>query len=187
MGRAREYYVRAKKLLDQAEGADGVRAARQNLALNMSLLRDGQEQEQGPDDVYSRRQEGSKLSALEALWQSEGFEHMGAQSKHELGDLHETASGVCRNALMQCATVAQQRPWLRRFLATRLARTGRAAAASATLTGGVISHAACRACAKSAADAAAIEGGKLRLCTACHGVAYCSTVRAANQSRAARF
>jgi hypothetical protein len=172
--RARAYYARARTLLDAAEGADGVREARRKLDLNSALVSSARDAEPSGAVPYARSADGQGLAALEAAWQAGGYGAAGGDDDEPGSEFErdEAAGVVCRNALLQCATAAAQRPWLCRFLALRRGRTG--AGAAARLAGVVAVRGACRACAQPAAAVAARDA-KLRLCTACSGVAYCST------------
>jgi hypothetical protein len=160
--RAAQYYARARALLDRAEavGHDpaAVREARATLSMNSMLL-----QRQGPSDDAAG--EAQTLASLEALWREERL------ADAPPGEAQETASGTCRNALLLCATAAQPRPWLERLLA--LPGGPLSATPAARLSGQGAARGACRACGTPAAAAAA-AGGKLRMCLACAGVAYCS-------------
>jgi hypothetical protein len=173
VARARAYYARAAALLDAAEGADGVREARRKLTLNSALVSSARDEERSGSVPYARSAEGGGLAALEAAWHAGGYGDRDDDAGSEF-ELDEAAGAVCRNALLQCSTAAAQLPWLRRFLALRRGRAG--AGAAARLAGLSAVRGACRACAQPAAAVATRDAGaKLRLCTACSGVAYCST------------
>jgi hypothetical protein len=110
--------------------------------------------------------EEQQLADFERIWNgvqpSLGNEH---------SDLLEMARGTCRNALICCSTLEQQRSWLQRYLSVD---AGALVSPAVRLQGQKATGGACRSCRKSAA-VIKDEGGKLRICAGCSGVGYCST------------
>jgi len=153
--RSRACYTEAMRLLDEAvaAGADKTEVAdsRASLELNSQLL---------------SRQEGTSQSPEAQLT---GFERIWAAYN---GECSETARSTCRNALLCCVTVDQQRAWLQRYLS--MSPEAAAVSPAVRLTGQTAARGVCRGCRKTAAACSA-EGDKLRICSGCSGVAYCSS------------